>query len=474
MHPANTLVANRLVAGEGALYAKVNPSTEAAIEGIRQSSLDQVEAAITGAHQAAKAWRSTPPQVVAALMQRAARILGERKAALAQVGAEESGITATAIAGMVDQAVAWLQYYAGWVDKFAGERSVTPEHELHYNHSEPYGVIGVITPSNSTVSAMVLPPILAARNTVVFKTPEFTSQVMAQFLQCFVEAGFPPGVINCVTGDAAVGEAVTAHPLVNKVHFTGSPHVGKLVGMRCAQQLKPCTLELGGKSANIICADADVERSVEIVFRALTRQSGQSCVAGTRVIVHASLAQQVLDQTIAALRSLRMGDAQSLQTDFGPVVSRAAYQKIQAEIARATAEGDGVCATQGLFDGQLPRRGFFIPPTIFDRVDNASALAQVETFGPVISLIHFQEVEEAIQMANDSAFGLAGYVQTASLKNAMQISQQLDTGIIWVNGCQGIKPYMAFGGVKDSGFGRSGGPQGMQEFLKSKSVWMAM
>lgn len=474
MNQENTIIANAWLQGSGEAYYKVNPSTETPIEGLRQSSMEQVEMAIASAHAAAKTWRSTEPRRVGELMHKAGQLLQERKANICSVGAQESGITYTAIGGMIDQAVAWLQYYAGWVDKFTGEHSVTPENELHYSYYEPYGVIGVITPSNSTVSAMVLPPILAARNTVVFKTPEFTSQVMALFLKCFVDAGFPQGVINCVTGDASIGEALTSHPWVNKVHFTGSPAVGKLVGKSCAEQLKPCTLELGGKSANIICPDADLDRSAEMVFRALTRQSGQSCVAGTRVIVHEALADPLLDKTLALLRKLRIGNALDPATEFGPVVSQAAYLKIESEIARAHKNGDGVQVTRGMFEERLPGKGYFIAPTIFDRVSNTSALAQEETFGPVISFIRYDEVEEAIALANASQYGLAGYVQTSGLKNAMLISEQLEAGIIWVNGCQGIKPYMPFGGIKNSGFGRVGGVQGLLEFVKTKSVWMTI
>lgn len=453
----------RIYAGNGQPLREVCMGNEA--------DLDSAVAAATAAQPV---WAALPPARRRDLLLAAADLLRQRADRLSVLGALDAGIPVSTVKAFVHHAAEWLSYYAGWVDKNGGELVPAANGPLHYVRQEPIGVVGVISPANSTVSAMVLAPLLAAGNCAVIKSSEFTSNVTAEYLQVYRDAGLPPGVVNCVPGGPALGQAMVRHPGIHKVHFTGSCVVGAQVGALAASLLKPVAMELGGKSANIVFEDADLNAAADVAVRSLVRQSGQSCVAGTRTLVHRSVMDEMLRLTVEKPSMQAIGDPLSPGTVMGPVVSAAACQRILGIVEGAVQRGDGRLMLGGRRAGGMLADGYFIQPTIFTDVDNASHLAQNEVFGPVIGVTPFESEHEAVALANATRFGLAAYVYTRRLDLAHRTAAALDAGVQWINGAAGVLPGAPFGGMKDSGWGRIGGSAGLAEFSRCKSVWVGL
>lgn len=468
------LVGSRRMEGGGELVTRHYAGTGEPLQDVRMGNIADMNAAVASAKAAFPAWQRLSPSTRRDMMLEAASILSSRSDRIAQIGAMDAGIPVATVRGFVHHAAEWLKYYAGWIDKAGSALVPTGMDALNYVRNEPYGVVGVISPSNSTVSAMVLAPLLAAGNCAVVKSSEFTSNVTVEYLQVFLDAGMPPGVVNCVPGGGELGEAMISNPAIDKVHFTGSCEVGRKVGALAASLLKPAGMELGGKSANIVYADADLDIAADVAMRALIRQSGQSCVAGTRIIAHRSVVDELLRKTIARTRVQKVGDPLATDTIVGPVVSAASCKRIVDIIERAREEKQGRIVLGGDRPTDSVQGGYFVNPTIFADVDNASPLAQTEVFGPVISFITFETEKEAVELANASSFGLAAYVQTKSLTLAHRTAAQLDVGTLWINGTAGVVPGGPFGGTKHSGYGRIGGQAGLNEFCRSKNVWLSL
>jgi aldehyde dehydrogenase (NAD+) len=466
------LIGDKRLKGSGDVVTRYYAGTGESTGDIHLAGKQDLDDAVAAARAAFPKWRALPASERRDMMLRAASILSSRADRLAQLAAVDAGLVADGARGMVRTAVEWLTYYAGWVDKAGMPTVPTDPYSLDYVRNEPYGVIGVISPANSSVSAMILAPLLAAGNCAVIKPSQFTAAVTAEYLQVFVDAGMPPGVVNSIPGGADIGDALVKHPDVNKIHFTGSCSVGAKVSALAATLHKSSGLELGGKSANIVFPDAPLDAAAELVMRALVRQSGQSCVAGTRIIVHESVAEDLLSRTIALTRSQKVGDPLASDTKVGPVVSAASCDRILSVITKARERGDGKVVLGGERLGGELAGGYFIAPTIFTDVDHKSPLAQQETFGPVISFITFRTDDEAVEIANDSEFGLAAYIQTTDLRRAHRTAAQLDVGTIWVNGAVGILAGTPFGGAKNSGLGRVGGFNGLLEFTQAKNIWV--
>ncbi len=466
------LVGARRLQGTGDWVTRHYAGTGAPVLDVRLGSRADLEEAVDCANAAFPIWRSMTPAARRDILLRASKLLVERCDQIAPLGSLDAGIPIQTVRGFVHHAAEWLSYYAGWIDKASGALVPTASEAFQYVRHEPYGVVGVISPSNSTVSAMVLGPLLAAGNCAVIKSSEFTSNVTMAFMQVFLDAGLPPGVLNVVPGGAEVGEALVRHPNVHKIHFTGSCQVGREVGSLAASLLKPAGMELGGKSANIVFADADLDVAADITMRALVRQSGQSCVAGTRIIAHASIIDTLLEKTIERTRMQRIGDPLDPATVIGPVVNRAARDRILGLIETARVQKEGRVA---LGDEPLPpnlQQGYYVAPTILANVENTSMIAQTEIFGPVITFIRFEKEEQAVDLANATPYGLAAYVHTRNLSLAHRTAADLDVGILWINGAAGVLPGGPFGGNKASGYGRIGGRAGLYEFSKTKNVWL--
>jgi aldehyde dehydrogenase (NAD+) len=337
-------------------------------------------------------------------------------------------------------------------------------------------VVAAIVPWNGALASLgqVAGAALAAGNAVVLKPPELAPFTCVRAGELACEAGLPPGVLNVVPGGPQAGEALVRHAGVDKVHFTGSARTARRVLHAARERLTPVALELGGKSAHLVFADADLRAAARWALSGLVSASGQGCANGTRVLVEAAVYDELLDRVAAGARRLAVGDPRAPDTALGPVVSAQACARILAFVERAERERHGRLLTGGERLGGELAGGFFIAPTLFADVDQASPLAQEELFGPVLALAPFDDEEEGVRLANATRYGLAAYVHTSDVRRAHRVAHALQAGNVWVNGFYGIPPSMPFGGRGESGHGRAGGRLGLHEFLRPKNVWLAL
>jgi acyl-CoA reductase-like NAD-dependent aldehyde dehydrogenase len=369
-----------------------------------------------------------------------------------------------------------FRYFGGWADKIQGRTVSTwggPSHD--YVAYEPYGVIGAIIPWNGPLFAttMVVAPALAAGNCIVVKAPELAPYAVIRLGELFIEAGFPDGVFNIVTGGPAIGEAMVGHPGIDKIQFVGSGPTAKKVLRNAAETLKPCGLELGGKSAVIVFADADLQDAAKRGLSGAISANGQGCVNGTRLLVERPIYDKYLQILAAMAAHIPIGDPLNPSTVVGPVISEAALTRILGIVDTAVKQEGGRLIAGGERLGDDRRDGFFLPITIVADVDNNTNIAQHEVFGPVLAVTPFDTEEEAIALANGTVYGLGGYIHTQNLRRAHHVAAQLDAGMIHVNGSgEGMTPCVPFGGMKQSGYGRLGGEEGLHEFLRVKNVWV--
>ncbi|NND67544.1 MAG: aldehyde dehydrogenase family protein [Halioglobus sp.] len=431
--------------------------------------------AVDAARAAFPAWRDTPGDRRRELLLAMATLIekhGEELHLLETFGNGTSSMMASHIPAVIAQR---LCYYAGWADKVRGETLDAWNGPAHnYVNYEPYGVVGAIIPWNGPLFAaiMVLAPALAAGNCVVIKAPELSPFSVMRLGELFLEAGFPPGVVNTLAGGAAVGEAMVSHPGIDKVQFVGSGATAKKVLQSAAQTLKPCGLELGGKSAVVVFADADLAEAGRRGLAGAISVSGQGCVNGTRLLVERAIYEQYLGVLEGIAGHIPVGDPLDPGTVMGPIISEASLERIQAVIAKAQADGARLVTGGERLTGDCAA-GYYLPVTVFADVDHASSLAQQEVFGPVLSVTPFDTEEEAITLANDTDYGLGAYIHTRDLRRAHHVAGCMQAGMVQVNASgEGMQPFAPFGGYKRSGYGRLGGEQGLLEFLQVKNVWM--
>ena len=346
-----------------------------------------------------------------------------------------------------------------------------------FTQFEPLGVIAAITPWNSPLllAAWKLAPALAAGNTVVWKPSEHASVSALAFVQLLAEAGFPPGVVNVVTGlGSDVGEPLVTHPLVAKVAFTGGEPAGQRVGELAARHLKRVTLELGGKSPNIVFADARLDNAMKGVISGIFAASGQTCIAGSRLLVQRSIHDEFVDRVVKFAGAARIGNPADASTQVGPITTRPQYDKVLHFIEAARREG-ATC----LLGGGPSRRpeagaGWFVEPTIFSDVTPDMQLAREEVFGPVLAVLPFDDDDEAVHIANSLPYGLAAGVWTKNIARALTMAKRLEAGTVWINTYRAVSYMVPFGGYKRSGLGRENGMDMIKEYLQTKSVWIDM
>lgn len=370
----------------------------------------------------------------------------------------------------------WFYYYGGLADKIEG--AVIPLDKpgyMNFTTHEPWGVVGIITPWNSPLllTTWKLAPALAAGNTAVIKPSEFTSISMLAMVKLFKEAGFPDGVVNVVTGfGAEVGSPLVEHPKVAKIAFTGSDATGRRIYQQAAARMKPVTMELGGKSPNIVFADADMQSAVYGVVSGIFAASGQTCLAGSRLLLQDSIHDEFLTRLVEFAGKARIGNPMDPDTQVGPVSTVQQYEKVLGYIDIARREGARTVLGGGKPTAPECANGWFVQPTIFTEVTNSMRIAQEEVFGPVLSVIRFRDEEEAVRIANDTQFGLAAGIWTTNMERGLSLPSRIQAGTVWVNTYRATSYMSPFGGYKQSGLGRENGMEMIREYLQTKSVWI--
>mgnify|MGYP000232898548 CR=1 FL=1 len=467
----------RLTEGSGPTMDHIYPANGQVTTTLKLAGAAEVELAVAAARATACAWKNTSVEVRRTCLLKLADLLEQNTAELAALDTLGNGYPSMISPYTMPPIAQRFRYYAGWVDKICGKTLSawnTPAHT--YANYEPYGVIGAIVPWNGPLfaAAMVLAPALAAGNCVVLKAPELAPFSVMRMAELFEEAGFPAGVVNMVCGGPEVGEAIVASPGIDKVQFVGSGATAKKVLKTAAETLKPCGLELGGKSAVVVFDDADLQDAAKRGLSGGVSVSGQGCVNGTRLLVQRSVYDAFLAMLSAMAEHIKLGDPLDPTTVMGPIISRASLERIEGMVANAQAQGARlVCGGErpgGEFSG-----GNYLPLTILADVDQDSELAQREVFGPVLSVTPFETEADAIRLANSTDYGLGCYIHTQNLARAHRVASQMDAGLVQVNASgEGMQPFVPFGGYKQSGYGRLGGEDGLKEFLQVKSVWVNM
>ncbi|MGC1237463.1 MAG: aldehyde dehydrogenase family protein [Acidimicrobiales bacterium] len=438
-------------------FETVNPATEEPLARVAQASSEDVDRAVASArHAYEKVWSKTSGAERAKYLFRIARLIQERARELAVVETLDNGKAIRESRDIdIPLAAAHFFYYAGWADKlnYAGFGA----------NPQPLGVAGQIIPWNFPLlmAAWKLAPALAAGNTCVLKPAEttpLTALVLAEILQ---QAELPPGVVNIVTGDGTVGAALVEHPDVNKIAFTGSTEVGRLIQQRVAGSHKHLTLELGGKGANIVFEDAPVDEMIEGIIDGIFFNQGHVCCAGSRLLVQETIADEVLRRLVRRVDQLRVGDPMDKNTDVGAINSAAQLARIE----ELTQYGESEGATRYTSSCVLPDKGYWFAPTIFADVSQSHRIAREEIFGPVLSVLTFRTPEEAVAKANNSNYGLACGVWSEKGSRTLWVAERLRAGVIWANTYNRFDPTSPFGGVRESGFGREGGRHGLEAYL---------
>lgn len=465
----------RLAAGSGGEYGHINPCTGRVDATIPLAGEAEIRTAVQTAHEAFQTWRTARPAARRDALLRLADLMEANGTELGRVSTLDNGIPTTGVMAAIS--AEWTRYYAGWCDKLSSDvvGSLTDGGVFSYTLAQPYGVIGAIITWNAPLLslAMKIPAIVAAGNSVVVKPSELTPFTSQIFMDLVEEAGFPPGVINVLPGAALAGGALVTHDLVKKVSFTGGAITARHILESCAETMKPVVLELGGKSANIIFEDADLDRAIaQGTALSCAVMAGQSCNFGTRMLVQRSIYDDVLGRVKLVAESFKIGDPFEAGVIAGPVVSEGALNRILNMIERAQSAGARLLTGGYRLGGSLSD-GFFIAPTVFADVDPQSELAQNEVFGPVLAITPFDTEQDAIEIANNSRYGLSGYIQTANLRRAIRVSEELVTGEVLINGAPNLMVNRPYGGFGLSGVGKEGGRLGLEEFLRVKGVGIA-
>lgn len=457
----------------GKTFETYNPADGEVLAHVCEAQAEDVNHAVVAAKQAFKngPWSKISAADRGRLMYKLAELIEENKQELAEIDSLDNGKPIHELLGNdIPNAVGQFEYYAGWTTKIVGQTIPVSGPYFNYTRHEPVGVVGQIIPWNFPLmmAAWKIAPALATGCTVILKPAEQTPLSALYLAKLASEAGFPEGVINIVPGfGETAGDALVKHPHVNKIAFTGSTKVGKSIMKEAANTMKRITLELGGKSPNIILPDADLTKAVPGVFSGIMANQGEVCSAGSRVYIQKKEFDNVMSDLVSFAKNVKQGRGLSPDTQMGPLVSKAQQNRVVNYINKGNEEGATMLTGGGHTD-----KGYFVEPTIFSDVDDNMAIAREEIFGPVVVAMPYDDLDEIIKRANNSPFGLAAGLWTENLKHAHYVANRLKAGSVWVNCYNVTDPASPFGGYKESGFGREMGSYALNNYTEVKSVWI--
>ena len=463
-------------ASSGETMPAINPYDQDVHAHIPVASTVDVEEAVTAARRAFAAnWSKTTPGERAALLNKVADLLDADSARMAMLETTDNGKVIRETSTQMGYAARIFRYYAGWADKMHGD--VVPldqKDTLDLVIRVPFGVVACVTAWNSPVAILTntLPAALAAGNCVILKPSEHASATTIEVVKLCEQAGFPAGVVQVVTGAGEVGAALTASKGVDKISFTGSAAVGRKIASVAGGNLKPVTMELGGKSPNIIFDDADFDRALVGALAGIFGATGQTCIAGSRLLVQRGIYDRMVEGLADRAARIVMGDPRLPETEMGTAANEPQFTKILSFIEAAKGDGARLVAGGGRAEGPGLDKGWFIQPTIFADVRNDMKVAAEEIFGPVLSIIPFSDEEEAVQIANDTPYGLASGIWSENISRCLRMMRAIQSGVVWVNTYRVAAPQAPFGGMKDSGFGRVRGEAGILEFTQSRNIFI--
>ena len=465
-------------AGNGETFGTTNPATEEKITDVASAGAADVDAAVSAARRQMEPgsdWQKMKPRDRAKVMWKLADILMARAAEIGRIETIDNGKPIFESQFVDTPAAAeCLYYFAGWSGKVTGETIPVADNAFTYTLREPVGVVGAITPWNFPLMLAVwkIAPALACGNTVVIKPASNTSLSLLKFAEYAREAGVPPGVLNVIPGKGSVvGNAMVDHPGIDAIAFTGSTEVGRQLMARAAKTLKKVSLELGGKSPNIVFADADLDAAARGALNAIFYGKGEVCAAGSRLLVEESAHDELLSKVQEKAAKMTAGDPLHPKTRLGAIVSKEQMETVLRYVESGKKEGAKLIAGGERADIGTGK-GYFVKPTIFDDVEPEMTIAREEIFGPVLATIRFKDVDQAIERGNATVYGLAAAVWTRDISKAHKVARAIKAGTVWINTYNLYDPALPFGGFKESGFGRDQGRDALEKYTQTKSVWV--
>ncbi len=477
--PRKILVGGEWRPGGGPLYATTYPADGSVNAELRAADADDADAAARAADAAFRAggWSGLKPHERARVLHRVAELIRARHEDLAQLQRRDNGKPIAETRALVASAANTFQFFAAAAEVMEDEITPSRGDYLTMSLHEPLGVVAAITPWNSPIAseAQKLAPALAAGNAVILKPAELTPLIALELGRILEEAGVPPGVVSVLPGrGSVVGEALVRHPLVRKVSFTGGTATGRRIAALAAEKLMPVSLELGGKSPNVVFDDADIAHAVAGVLFGIFSSSGESCIAGSRLFVQRGIHDAFVDRLVDAAEALRVGDPADPATQMGPLISEDHRRRVAGYVAAGLAEGGELLTGGRAPEGPPFDRGWYYLPTVVAGLDNRARMCREEIFGPVVAVLPFVDEDDLVAQANESVYGLAAGIWTADYRRALRVARRLEAGTVWINTYKQFSISTPFGGVKESGLGREKGRLGIRAYMTQKSLYWGL